>query len=184
MRHSREPKHAHLLKDKSVMTKTLYSMKRNWYKFRVKYPKTMDDGKKKKVSEEYLVDAESFTETEKAMPIRLQQILSAHETLTSLQFPVNLCPTSSRAQSKRAIIGTRLSWPLSPRMTRRDRRNSRHRSCMSMPKTPRKLTNYSVSTWMAVWWIGKSSPSQRPRCSVCLNTNNSGKTNHPKTHTL
>lgn len=40
-------------------------MKRNWYKFRVKYPKEMDDGKKKKVSEEYLVDAESFTETEK-----------------------------------------------------------------------------------------------------------------------
>ena len=65
MSHSRELKHAHLLKDKSVMTKTLYSMKRNWYKFRVKYPKTMDDGKKKKVSEEYLVDAESFTETEK-----------------------------------------------------------------------------------------------------------------------
>ena len=40
-------------------------MKRNWYKFRVKYQKTMDDGKKKKVSEEYPVDAESFTETEK-----------------------------------------------------------------------------------------------------------------------
>ncbi|MBP3787618.1 MAG: DUF4494 domain-containing protein [Prevotella sp.] len=40
-------------------------MKRNWYKFRVKYSKEMDNGKKKKVSEEYLVDAESFTETEK-----------------------------------------------------------------------------------------------------------------------
>ena len=40
-------------------------MKRNWYKFRVKYGKQLDDGKKKKVSEEYLVDAESFTETEK-----------------------------------------------------------------------------------------------------------------------
>lgn len=40
-------------------------MKRNWYKFRVKYSKEMDDGKKKKVSEEYLVDAESFSETEK-----------------------------------------------------------------------------------------------------------------------
>ena len=40
-------------------------MKRNWYKFRVKSSKEMDDGKKKKVSEEYLVDAESFTETEK-----------------------------------------------------------------------------------------------------------------------
>jgi hypothetical protein len=40
-------------------------MKRYWYKFRVKYGKELDAGKKKKVSEEYLVDAESFTETEK-----------------------------------------------------------------------------------------------------------------------
>lgn len=40
-------------------------MKRYWYKFRVKYGKELDTGKKKKVNEEYLVDAESFTETEK-----------------------------------------------------------------------------------------------------------------------
>ena len=40
-------------------------MKRNWYKFRVKYGKQLDNGKTKKVSEEYLEDAESFTETEK-----------------------------------------------------------------------------------------------------------------------
>lgn len=40
-------------------------MKRYWYKLRVKYGKELDTGKKKKVSEEYLVDAESFTETEK-----------------------------------------------------------------------------------------------------------------------
>ena len=40
-------------------------MKRYWYKFRVKYGKELDTGKKKKVSEESLVDAESFTETEK-----------------------------------------------------------------------------------------------------------------------
>ena len=40
-------------------------MKRNWYKLRVKYGKQLDNGKTKKVSEEYLVDAESFTETEK-----------------------------------------------------------------------------------------------------------------------
>ena len=40
-------------------------MKRYWYKFCVKYGKELDTGKKKKVSEEYLVDAESFTETEK-----------------------------------------------------------------------------------------------------------------------
>lgn len=40
-------------------------MKRYWYKFRVKYGKVLDTGKQKKVSEEYFVDAESFTETEK-----------------------------------------------------------------------------------------------------------------------
>lgn len=40
-------------------------MKRNWYKFRVKYGKQLDNGKTKKVSEEYLVDAESFTVAEK-----------------------------------------------------------------------------------------------------------------------
>lgn len=40
-------------------------MKRYWYKFRVKYGKELGTGNKKKVSEEYLVDAESFTETEK-----------------------------------------------------------------------------------------------------------------------
>ena len=40
-------------------------MKRYWYKFRVKYGKELGTGNKKKVSEEYLVDAGSFTETEK-----------------------------------------------------------------------------------------------------------------------
>lgn len=40
-------------------------MSRNWYKFRVRYAKQLDSGKTKKVSEEYLVDAMSFTETEK-----------------------------------------------------------------------------------------------------------------------
>ena len=40
-------------------------MSKNWYKFRVRYAKQLDSGKTKKVSEEYLVDAMSFTETEK-----------------------------------------------------------------------------------------------------------------------
>ena len=39
-------------------------MKRNWYKFRIKYAELLDTGKKKNKSEEYLVDAMSFTETE------------------------------------------------------------------------------------------------------------------------
>lgn len=41
-------------------------MKRNWYKVRVKYGKEVD-GVRKKVTEEFLVDAQSFTETEKRM---------------------------------------------------------------------------------------------------------------------
>ncbi len=41
-------------------------MKRNWYKFRIKYSKLLNTGKRSVVSEEYLVDAESFTETEKS----------------------------------------------------------------------------------------------------------------------
>jgi len=41
-------------------------MKRNWYKAKVKYAKEVD-GVRKKVSAEFLVDAQSFTETEKRM---------------------------------------------------------------------------------------------------------------------
>jgi hypothetical protein len=39
-------------------------MKRSWYKFRIKYSKQLDNGKTKKVSEEYLVDSVSFSDTE------------------------------------------------------------------------------------------------------------------------
>ena len=64
-------------------------MKRYWYKFRVKYGKALDTGKNKKVSEEYLVDAESFTETEKRATKALLS-LSEPETSTSQPSHVNL----------------------------------------------------------------------------------------------
>jgi hypothetical protein len=69
-------------------------MKRNWYKFRVKYPKVMDDGNKKKVSEEYLVEAESFTETEKRA-IKAATDLIGTRTLTSRLSHESLSPKSS-----------------------------------------------------------------------------------------
>lgn len=53
-------------------------MKRNWYKVRVKYGKDMD-GMKKKVNEEYLVDALSFTETEKRMAHAASALLDTRE---------------------------------------------------------------------------------------------------------
>ncbi|MGN1260749.1 MAG: DUF4494 domain-containing protein, partial [Alloprevotella sp.] len=40
-------------------------MMNEWFECKVKYEKTMDDGKVKKVNEPYLVDAISFTEAEK-----------------------------------------------------------------------------------------------------------------------
>ena len=143
-------------------------MKRNWYKFRVKYPKEMDDGKKKKVSEEYLVDAESFTETEKRANKAATDLIG---TLTSPLSPVSLCPTSSRAPRMRETIGTRPLLPLSHWMKILGRRSFRLRSSTSMPRTPRKPMSFSASTWRTVKWIGKSSPLPRPRCLVCLNTN-------------
>lgn len=54
-------------------------MKRNWYKFRVRYAKTLDTGKKKKVSEEYLVDAMSFTETEKRANKAVADLIDTRE---------------------------------------------------------------------------------------------------------
>jgi len=57
-------------------------MKRNWYKFRIKYAKQLDSGKKKKASEEYLVDAMSFTETE------ARAIETATETIATREFDI------------------------------------------------------------------------------------------------
>ena len=54
-------------------------MKRYWYKFRVKYGKALDTGKNKKVSEEYLVDAESFTETEKRATKAATELISTRD---------------------------------------------------------------------------------------------------------
>ena len=39
-------------------------MMNEWFECKVKYERTMDDGKVKKVNEPYLVDALSFTEAE------------------------------------------------------------------------------------------------------------------------
>lgn len=65
-------------------------MKRYWYKFRVKYGKAFDTGKNKKVSEEYLVDAEKASPRLRNVPPKLLQSLSVPETSTSQPSHVNL----------------------------------------------------------------------------------------------
>lgn len=57
-------------------------MKRNWYKFKIKYAKILDSGKKKNVSVEYLVDAMSFTETE------ARAIETANEEISTRDFDI------------------------------------------------------------------------------------------------
>lgn len=57
-------------------------MKRNWYKFRIKYAKLLDSGKKKNVSVEYLVDAMSFSETE------ARAIKTANEMISTRDFDI------------------------------------------------------------------------------------------------
>ena len=57
-------------------------MKRNWYKFRIKYSKMLDSAKKKNVSVEFLVDAMSFTETE------ARAIKTANEMISTRDFDI------------------------------------------------------------------------------------------------
>ncbi len=47
-----------------------------WYETKIKYEKTMEDGKQKKVTEVYVVDAHSFTESEEAITNELKEYIS------------------------------------------------------------------------------------------------------------
>ena len=57
----------------------------NWFEGKVKYVKTCDDGKEKKVSETYLVDAISYTEAEARIFSEMEHIISGPFILSSLK---------------------------------------------------------------------------------------------------
>lgn len=57
-------------------------MMNEWFECKVKYERTMDDGKVKKVSEPYLVDALSFTEAE-------ERIIEERKPFMSGEFQVS-----------------------------------------------------------------------------------------------
>ena len=56
---------------------------RNWFNCKVKYTKEVD-GKLKKVTEQYLVDALSFTEAEARMHEQLEQMVRGEYTITNI----------------------------------------------------------------------------------------------------
>lgn len=55
-----------------------------WYECKVKYEKTMEDGKLKNVSEGYLVDAMSFTEAEARINKELSQYISGEFNVANI----------------------------------------------------------------------------------------------------
>lgn len=48
----------------------------NWFETKVRYDKTNEDGQEKKVTEQYVVEALSFTEAEKRMTEEMQPYLN------------------------------------------------------------------------------------------------------------
>ena len=60
-------------------------MTANWFECRVKYVKTTEDGKEKKVSEQYLVDALSYTEAEGRIVAELSEMLQGEYSIAGLK---------------------------------------------------------------------------------------------------
>jgi len=58
---------------------------KTWYECKVKYQKMMQDGKVKKVTEPYLVDAVSFTDAEKRINEMLGPYISSEFIITNIK---------------------------------------------------------------------------------------------------
>ena len=54
----------YLCRDKITKIKKMRSRTSDWFETKIRYDKTMEDGTQKKVTEQYVVDALSFTEAE------------------------------------------------------------------------------------------------------------------------
>jgi hypothetical protein len=60
-------------------------MTANWFECRVKYTKLSEDGKEKKVSELYLVDAVSYTEAESRIVAELSTMIQGEYNIAGLK---------------------------------------------------------------------------------------------------
>lgn len=56
----------------------------NWFECKVRYEKTLEDGKQKKVNEAYMVDAMSFTEAEARINEALSEYISTEFHVTNI----------------------------------------------------------------------------------------------------
>lgn len=92
-----------------------------WFETRVQYDKVQEDGMQKKVTEQYVVDALSFTEAESAITEKMKPYISGDYKIKNIT-PANYHEVFF-SDSKEDVSGTRLSW-LSSRLIRRRRRRS------------------------------------------------------------
>ena len=60
-------------------------MTANWFEVKVKYLKTNEDGREKKITEAYLLDAMSYTEAESRTMHEMESIISGEYQISSLK---------------------------------------------------------------------------------------------------
>ena len=57
----------------------------DWFETKIRYEKTQDDGTQKKVTEQYVVDALSFTEAESAITEEMKAYISGDYKITDIK---------------------------------------------------------------------------------------------------
>ena len=57
----------------------------DWYETKIRYEKTMEDGAQKKVTEQYVVDALSFTEAENTIIEEMSSYISGEFKITDIK---------------------------------------------------------------------------------------------------
>ena len=76
-------------------------MMHNWFECKVSYEKIMEDGKQKKVTEPYLVDALSFTEAEARIIEELTPFISGEMATASIRSKSTSLRSTRKADLKR-----------------------------------------------------------------------------------
>ena len=75
----------YLCRDKITKIKKMRSRTSDWFETKIRYDKTMEDGTQKKVTEQYVVDALSFTEAENTIIEEMSSYISGDFKITDIK---------------------------------------------------------------------------------------------------
>ena len=93
----------------------------DWFETKIRYEKTMDDGLQKKVTEQYTVDALSFTEAESSITEEMSSYISGEYEVSDIKKAAYKEVFFSETAT---TVGIRLSCSSSPSMKRHRRRSA------------------------------------------------------------